>query len=79
MTGRRVGDDGKLQRQCSTDCTCTSGVCSSMRTRARARAPRMLQDFFCGTLMGAVATPAKMPFFVVKTRKQVTVTDSNRL
>jgi cytochrome c biogenesis protein CcdA len=50
-----------------------------MRTRARARAPRMLQDFFCGTLMGAVATPAKMPFFVVKTRKQVTVTDSNRL
>ena len=27
-------------------------------------------DFFCGTVMGTVATPAKMPFFVVKTRLQ---------
>ena len=27
-------------------------------------------DATCGTVMGAVATPAKMPFFVVKTRKQ---------
>jgi solute carrier family 25 2-oxodicarboxylate transporter 21 len=27
-------------------------------------------DLLCGTVMGAVATPAKMPFFVVKTRKQ---------
>ncbi|GMH80470.1 hypothetical protein TrST_g12326 [Triparma strigata] len=27
-------------------------------------------DFVSGTIMGALATPAKMPFFVVKTRKQ---------
>jgi len=27
-------------------------------------------DFVCGTVMGLVATPAKMPFMVVKTRLQ---------
>ena len=62
-------------RNCIFNSTFFAG-CYLLREHVFARTNDWMQafaiDLFCGTVMGAAATPAKMPFFVVKTRKQAT-------